>query len=869
MVPRNVLGKWKRDSDTFCVECLHSESERAQFRVGTAETGVEFLKLLDDPERTRKTVIVLAHGALNRRLADNWVKLAVLQAATKGRHGVAELRERLARFAPAVLGLERRADKNQDVFERLLKVHPTQWKEILIKHEWLAETDDDPVPEKFADVLEHLDLSDVFHRVVDVIPKRVSANLKERLKSARDALNRADDGVLPPIWKAALKHMKLSLPLLILDEAHHVRNAGTQLATLLAATREDLEEAGGQLSGRFDRMLFLTATPFQLGHAELCNVLSRFDAINWKGSRTPAMSREDFEAQLAKLRQRLDAMQMATERLERAWKRVVTSDLEEAARDHGPQWWERSLAETDPECLAVLNERLRGVMLAYGNSRRAIRAAEADLKPWVLRSSRSPFLPAPHHETPRRLRYEGAAVLGEIAPGVEPSTGGLKVTSSNALPFLLAARLTTLEDGRLMFAEGIASSYEALLDTRRDDVAEDHSSDSRASAGADSGAWFAKKLRGVVEAIDVRERVTHPKVKTTVDLAMALWRQGEKVLIFCYYQQTGRALHRYLSEAMLGEIQARACAQIGCAPEEAESELRRLADHFDRDRPAAQQAVALIDELIEPHPALQGPEIRAQVQDIVLRFLRTPTFLVRFADLTIKEITAGWVASLFERRDASDLSLRDMVSQFLEALDRRSSDSDRRATLEALGKVQTGTHAGPEVHGSFSDDEAEASERVRLAGNVRRVYGATRPETRDRIMLTFNTPFYPEILITSSVMAEGVDLHLNCRHVLHHDLDWNPSSLEQRTGRIDRLGSKAERSGQSIQVYLPYLEGCQDEKLFRVVMDRERWFGVVMGAEASMERVLNASAWEAERMASAPLVPSGMVEALKLRLAPE
>ena len=114
--------------------------------------------------------------------------------------------------------------------------------------------------------------------------------------------------------------------------------------------------------------------------------------------------------------------------------------------------------------------------------------------------------------------------------------------------------------------------------------------------------------------------------------------------------------------------------------------------------------------------------------------------------------------------------------------------------------------------------------------NVRRVYGDTRQETRDRIMLTFNTPFYPEILIASSVMAEGVDLHLNCRHVIHHDLDWNPSSLEQRTGRIDRLGAKAERSGHPIRVYLPYLEGCQDEKLFRVVMDRERWFGVVMGA---------------------------------------
>ena len=37
-------------------------------------------------------------------------------------------------------------------------------------------------------------------------------------------------------------------------------------------------------------------------------------------------------------------------------------------------------------------------------------------------------------------------------------------------------------------------------------------------------------------------------------------------------------------------------------------------------------------------------------------------------------------------------------------------------------------------------------------------------------------------------------------------------------GRIDRLGAKAECSGYPIWIYLPYLEGCQDEKLFRIVM---------------------------------------------------
>jgi superfamily II DNA/RNA helicase len=96
-------------------------------------------------------------------------------------------------------------------------------------------------------------------------------------------------------------------------------------------------------------------------------------------------------------------------------------------------------------------------------------------------------------------------------------------------------------------------------------------------------------------------------------------------------------------------------------------------------------------------------------------------------------------------------------------------------------------------------------------------------------MLAFNTPFFPEVLVASSVMAEGVDLHQDCRYVIHHDLDWNPSTLEQRTGRIDRLRSKAELTGKPVMIYEPFLGGTHDEKMYRVVKDRERWFGIVMG----------------------------------------
>jgi superfamily II DNA or RNA helicase len=203
--------------------------------------------------------------------------------------------------------------------------------------------------------------------------------------------------------------------------------------------------------------------------------------------------------------------------------------------------------------------------------------------------------------------------------------------------------------------------------------------------------------------------------------------------------------------------------------------------------------------------------------------------------------------------------LRERLKDFCSFLAERCIPTERAAYLEALEKIQTGSHvAGVE---EFDPGEgANDPQRAVLLPNVRLVTGEVRPETRRKLLLTFNTPFFPEILVASRVLAEGVDLHLNCRHVIHHDLDWNPSLLEQRTGRIDRLGCKAERAGAPIQVYLPYVAATQDEKMYRVVRDRERWFQIIMG-----EKYETAEAATDRRARRIPL-PGAVQKQLSLRL---
>ncbi|MEZ4361621.1 MAG: helicase-related protein [Kofleriaceae bacterium] len=108
-------------------------------------------------------------------------------------------------------------------------------------------------------------------------------------------------------------------------------------------------------------------------------------------------------------------------------------------------------------------------------------------------------------------------------------------------------------------------------------------------------------------------------------------------------------------------------------------------------------------------------------------------------------------------------------------------------------------------------------------------------ERRERLREAFNTPLYPMILIANEVMQEGLDLHKHCRRIVHHDLVWNPAQVEQRIGRIDRLGSLTNRLRKSgadvtLDVLYPVIRGTIDERLFRTVKAREKWLEFLLGA---------------------------------------
>src|SRR5205807_5172673 len=74
------------------------------------------------------------------------------------------------------------------------------------------------------------------------------------------------------------------------------------------------------------------------------------------------------------------------------------------------------------------------------------------------------------------------------------------------------------------------------------------------------------------------------------------------------------------------------------------------------------------------------------------------------------------------------------------------------------------------------------------------VFDGASPATRkERVRAAFNSPFWPFVLVSTSVGQEGLDFHHYCHAVMHWNLPSNPVDLEQREGRVHRYKGHAVR----------------------------------------------------------------------------
>lgn len=123
-------------------------------------------------------------------------------------------------------------------------------------------------------------------------------------------------------------------------------------------------------------------------------------------------------------------------------------------------------------------------------------------------------------------------------------------------------------------------------------------------------------------------------------------------------------------------------------------------------------------------------------------------------------------------------------------------------------------------------------DRYKARDIVQTISGDLEPEEAAARRTAFNAPGAPLVLIASPVGQVGVDLQAYAEHVIHYELEWNPAKMEQREGRVDRLG---RRGSGKVNVYYLLCEGTYDERMFLQISRRQLWHKLIVGKHRELE----------------------------------
>lgn len=80
-----------------------------------------------------------------------------------------------------------------------------------------------------------------------------------------------------------------------------------------------------------------------------------------------------------------------------------------------------------------------------------------------------------------------------------------------------------------------------------------------------------------------------------------------------------------------------------------------------------------------------------------------------------------------------------------------------------------------------------------------------------------------QMMISTETGAEGLNFQF-CNYLINYDLPWNPMSVEQRIGRLDRIGQKKD-----MYIYSLATKGTMEEHVIDLIINKMCCIGLVIG----------------------------------------
>lgn len=145
------------------------------------------------------------------------------------------------------------------------------------------------------------------------------------------------------------------------------------------------------------------------------------------------------------------------------------------------------------------------------------------------------------------------------------------------------------------------------------------------------------------------------------------------------------------------------------------------------------------------------------------------------------------------------------------------------------------------VFSSFRITLDYLARRLRQRGvAIELMHGGVKEE-RTSILSRFEAHDGACVLLTSEVGGEGLDIQF-CRSLVNYDLPWNPMKVEQRIGRIDRIGQKSPSVSVVSLICAESIEERVYERLYQRLLTIEQTLGAfeaILGVEISkLEQML-------------------------------
>jgi len=98
------------------------------------------------------------------------------------------------------------------------------------------------------------------------------------------------------------------------------------------------------------------------------------------------------------------------------------------------------------------------------------------------------------------------------------------------------------------------------------------------------------------------------------------------------------------------------------------------------------------------------------------------------------------------------------------------------------------------------------------------------PITKEELKNAFREGERVKILLATEAASEGLNLQ-TCGVLINYDMPWNPMRVEQRIGRIDRIGQRYEH----VWIRNYFYKDTVEAKVYQALEDRIGWFQDVVG----------------------------------------